>query len=396
MRSSLLVGLFGLIYLTAVSLAASAYGSRHLSAYIVDWNIPKSIPWTKLDHVIYSFAIPNKDGKLGDFDANQLKKVVKDAHAHKKGVSLSIGGWSGSLYFSSLVRTSASREKFANNLVQAVKTYNVNGLDLDWEYPNNPDGVSCNEKNANDTPNYLKLIQLLRKKLDAAFPNEHKTISAAVSTTVFRDGNQNPYKKLASGWKNALDYVNIMAYDLAGPWNPKTSSNSPLYSKNGEESIDSSVKQWVAAGIPKNRIVVGVPFYGYTALTTSPATAKSGIKVAYKKGTQIKGDQYDSKGADPCKGAKSSYSGDVLWKTIASKGIVRSASGWKTVWDSTSQTYFSYAAKTKQFLTFDDPRSLRAKATYVQKNKLAGVMLWSLDMDDSKNSLLNSLQAVRS
>lgn len=95
---SLIIGVF----------AQNIYGKHSLITYVVDWDIPASIPWNKLDHISYAFAIPNKSGTLSGFNKPQLIKgffaffffqlelilyiVVKEAHAHGKGVSLAIGG----------------------------------------------------------------------------------------------------------------------------------------------------------------------------------------------------------------------------------------------------------------------------------------------------------------
>lgn len=106
-----------------------------------------------LDHVHYAFAIPDSDGNLSGFDSSQLKSgkhpsmissdfdlviywyfwtVVKEAHTHEKGISLSVGGWTGSLHFSGLVRTASKREAFADVLVETCKQYDLDGLDIDW------------------------------------------------------------------------------------------------------------------------------------------------------------------------------------------------------------------------------------------------------------------------
>lgn len=79
------------------------------------------------------------------------------------------------------------------------------------EYPNDPNGVSCNEKDENDTPNFLEFLKVLRKKLDATFKNERKWISASVGATVFKGSNQESLSKLDSEWGTVLDAFQIMA-----------------------------------------------------------------------------------------------------------------------------------------------------------------------------------------
>ncbi|KAL1935622.1 hypothetical protein VTP01DRAFT_4762 [Rhizomucor pusillus] len=378
---------------TAVQAASS---SKHrLTAYVVDWALPVSIHWDMLDHVHYAFAIPDSDGNLSGFDSSQLKSVVKEAHTHEKGISLSVGGWTGSLHFSGLVRTASKREAFADVLVETCKQYDLDGLDIDWEYPNDPNGVSCNEKDENDTPNFLEFLKVLRKKLDATFKNERKWISASVGATVFKGSNQESLSKLDSEWGTVLDAFQIMCYDLTGYWAEKTGANAPLRGGSADSSVEQAVEAWHSAGIPYDRIVVGVPFYGYTGLTTKPVTKHAmQVPINHSK-PQIKGDKYDTEEADPCPGAKASYSGEFQWRAIQEEGILHNKNGWKSYWDASTETPYAYNAAKKQFVTFDDPHSLSAKAKYAKELNLQGIMLWSLDMDDSRHSLLKALQDIR-
>lgn len=145
-------------------------------------------------------------------------------------------------------------------------------------------------------------------------------------------------------------------------------------------SDDSAVKAWKAAGIPAERIVLGVPFYGRVSKTLQPITASTGPYVKLDQSSQIQGDQYDTKSADPCPNATPSYSGQYEWRSIVEEGIAQNASGWTTYWDSTTETPYAFKSSDDEFLSFDDAHSLRAKANYANENGLGGVMLWSLEM----------------
>ncbi|CDH48511.1 acidic mammalian chitinase [Lichtheimia corymbifera JMRC:FSU:9682] len=380
------------LVLAATTCNAAKHKDGGVIAYVVDWDLPSKIAWNKLDQVIYSFAEPEKNGKLSGFDESQLKSVVKEGHKHDTLVSLAVGGWTGSLYFSDLAKTEKSRQKFAKNIAKLVKKYDLDGVNLDWEYPNSPNGVACNANDPHDTANYLKLIQTLREVLP-----KHTLITAAVGTTPFNDENQQPSTHLDKNWAKAIDGIYIMGYDINGIWNTQAGANAPLRANAkaagiDTASVDSAVKAWTAAGIPSEKLVLGVPFYGRIGQTTGKAHGLYG-KLDTSEG-QIRGDQYDSKEKDPCPNAKASYSGQYEWRSIAKEGIARNESGWNTVWDSISQT--PVAVKGSKFITFDDAHSLHAKAQYAKKQKLSGVMLWSLEMDDAHNTLLNALQGVRS
>ncbi|KAG1474658.1 hypothetical protein G6F56_000221 [Rhizopus delemar] len=375
---SLIIGVF----------AQNIYGKHSLITYVVDWDIPASIPWNKLDHISYAFAIPNKSGTLSGFNKPQLIKVVKEAHAHGKGVSLAIGG--------SLVKTEESRKRFAVKLLTAVEQYDLNGLNIDWEYPNDLQGISCNQKDPQDTSNFLAFIQLLRQMLDEKYPQEHKLITSAVSTYTFKDEQRNSIKRLDEGWSKYMDAFYIMAYDMTGVFSKDSSANAPL-SENLQDPLVSgaaSVQQWINAGIPSQKTYLGVPFYGYTHKTAQHIT--NDIHVPLDRSIQqIKGDIHDDYAADPCPGSTRSYSGEIQWRTIEQSGLLRNLSGWTTLWDPVSQTPFAYKSESQQFVTFDNPLSLKVKTDYVIKHKLGGMMLWSLEMDDKHQSLLNAMQKVR-
>ncbi|KAI9473935.1 MAG: glycoside hydrolase superfamily [Benjaminiella poitrasii] len=374
----------------------SIYGKHRLITYIVDWEVPESINWDQFDHVAYAFAEPDKNGKLESYTSSNLKSVVSKAHGNNVGVSISVGGWSGSKYFSSLVGSESKRKTFASNIMKMVEEYNLDGVNLDWEYPNDPNGVSCNEKNPKDTANFLTFVKLLREQLDAKYTKVHKLITVAVGTSPFNDGNQEPIKTLDSGWAKNVDTFYIMAYDISGSWMSKAGPNAPL---NQGSSYDSSVKQavsaWHSAGIPHSQIIVGMPFYGHVLKTATTITSSTGMYVKLATKSSVKGDEYDELSADDCPGATKSYSGSYEWRSIQSTGILQNKNGWKSYWDTKSATPYAYHSKDKTFLSFDDTKSLKDKADYVTKEQLGGAMIWSLEMDDSKNTLLSCLQSVR-
>ncbi|KAI9317233.1 glycoside hydrolase [Dichotomocladium elegans] len=389
-RTATTISIVLIFLLQCINTVGARTYNHDLTAYVVDWAIPSAIPWTMVDYINYAFAIPDKNGRLSGFQEGRLKSVVKEAHASNTGVSLSIGGWAGSINFSTLVRTDKSRQSFSDILVKACKEYDLDGIDIDWEYPNSPNGMSCNRKNPQDTANLLKFLLLLRKKLDAAFPQDRKWLSAAVATSVFNDENRKPTEILDPKWKSALD----AAYDLNGYWAKQTASNSPLY---GESSVDSAVKAWKKAGIPSSQLVVGVPFYGYTTRVTSAATSdRISVPIDHSK-PQIQGDEFDTSSADPCPGCTPAYSGEMQWRSIAKQkiGLNAASDEWAEYWDNSTRTPYAYRASSSQFLTFDNPRSLESKVTYAKEQKLGGFMLWSLEMDDGKNTLLSALQGVR-
>ncbi|KAI8342256.1 glycoside hydrolase superfamily [Chlamydoabsidia padenii] len=384
-----------MMVLNLVVCERKVYGSHRLNAYVTDWALPEKIAWNMLDHVIYAFAVPDRNGQLGQFDGDQLQRIVNEAHAHRKGCSLSVGGWTGSVYFSSLIRTPASRNLFANNLLILVNKYKLDGLNIDWEYPNADNGISCNQKHPYDTENLLAFLQLLRSKLNKVYPKEHKVITAAVASKVFNGRDKKPLTRLSKQWAATVDAFYVMAYDLRGPWDTTTGANAPLHGTGMTAS--GAIEAWASAGIPRHQLVLGVPFYGYITRTDPKARATTSMAIALSNNkVQIPGDEHDSQEKEPCPGStRGVYSGEYQWRSIKRDGILTNRAGWHSVWDKTTKTPYSVNRVQHKFLTFDDPKSLHTKADFVEDNGLGGIMLWSLEMDDNEHSLLHSLQSVR-
>jgi chitinase len=226
-------------------------------------------------------------------------------------------------------------------------------------------------------------MQLLRENLDKLYPHEHKLLTSAVKTSPFNDKNQLPIKYLAKQWAEVMDAFYIMNYDITGSFSDKALPMAPLFNSHRGETTwgEKAIEEWESAGIPSERIFLGLPFYGYTQKTTEPITNSTGLGVPlYKKRGQIKGDGYDSKEKEPCPHSIASYSGEYQWRSIVHDGVAFNSSGWETFWDKPSSSPFAFNRKKSQYVTFENPASARLKAKYVVQKRLGGAMLWSLEM----------------
>ena len=184
---------------------------------------------------------------------------------------LSIGGWGGSTYFSPAVRTDATRQQFITSILKEVKANNIDGLDFDWEYPYGT-GAGNNQLDPNDTANFQTFLQQLRAQMPSP-----KIISAAVAHQPWTASNGKPVNSVARA-ASALDYIMIMNYDVWGS-SSNPGPNAPLANLCGNStqpaaSAAAAVKQWSAAGMPRSKMLLGVPAYGYV----STSSAKSLIQ----------------------------------------------------------------------------------------------------------------------
>lgn len=177
----------------------------------------------------------------------------------------------------------------------------------------------------------------------------------------------------------------------SGPNAPLKKASASKY----DSSVVQSITAWNKAGIPKSQLVVGIPFYGTSLRTSRAINSSTGLYVKLASPSAIKGDSLDELSADACHGAKKSYSGSYQWRSIVSTGVLKNKNGWKNYWDSISSTPYAFHTKDKKFLSFDNSKSLKQKVQYIKSQNLGGAMVWSLEMDDSSNTLLNAIQGVR-
>ena len=216
-------------------------------AYATDGIFADIIPYDRLTHINYSFLTPKADGAFNPINNGwKLKQIVKDAHEHNVRVSISVGGWGWDAQFEELAARSETRSAFVQNLTAFVGEYGLDGVDMDWEYPD--PGPS--------SENFLALIQELR----AAMPD--KILTTAVVSYGDEHGLGVPNESFA-----LFDFVNIMTYD--GP------------DHGTMEQFERGLSYWSERGLPPQKMVMGVPFYGdpnlpfYKIVQADPEAAQS-------------------------------------------------------------------------------------------------------------------------
>lgn len=239
--------------------AAQAQSNFKVIAYYPTWsgNI-NEIQYDKLTHINYSFALPTATGGLQPFyDGQRLASLVSQAHAHDVKVLIAIGGWNNGddSAFASMASRSDYRQTFVQSVVSFINQYNLDGVDIDWEYP----------ESGSEANNFTLLMQ----SLSAEMHSRGKLLSAAVTATDF-PGSVN------TTVINAVDYLNLMVYDLGDPHSPYSAAeNAMVYWRNQE-------------GLPQEKAVLGVPFYsrsGGVYRAYKDIIAQYGSNAAYQEYT---------------------------------------------------------------------------------------------------------------
>jgi len=196
-------------------------------AYATDGVIETLIPYDRLTHINYSFLTPNADGTFNPIvNGWKLKKIVETSHARDVQVLISVGGWGWDAQFEEMAADPESRSAFVRNLKAFVDEYQLDGADIDWEYPD--PGESSR--------NFLALISELR----AAMPEK------LITTAVVAYGDEYGMGVPAETFE-MFDFVNVMTY--AG------SDHGTM------EQFNNGLEYWSSRGLPREKIVLGVPFY---------------------------------------------------------------------------------------------------------------------------------------
>ena len=197
-----------------------------------------AIQWKLLTHVNFAFVLPTRSGALVPNDTlDRLAPLVRAAHANHVSVSIAVGGWhdGDDSAFEHIARHPDLRRTFVRNLLAFVDRHGFDGVDIDWEYPDA--GASAR--------GYLALMQELRARLAPQ--------GKLLTTAVVGDG------KNAEGIPREVfaiaDFVNIMAYDADEGENHLT-HHSPY------EYAETCLRFWRGRGLPKDKAILGVPFYG--------------------------------------------------------------------------------------------------------------------------------------
>ncbi|PFH50382.1 glycoside hydrolase family 18 protein [Amanita thiersii Skay4041] len=363
--------------------------ASYYPSWCSDERPPETIDFSKFDILFFAFATPNSSLSLDwdDGGKNLLKRLVSCARGSGMGtkIVLSIGGWGGCSWWCNAVATEDHRIAFRNNVIKNVKELGLDGIDIDWEYPNSPG--AGNPYSSTDTPNLLKLVKMLRVAL-----GESKILSAAVSHLPWTGPGGDPLNNV-SEFANVMTYVNIMNYDVFGA-SPNPGPNAPLgnpcgTSQQPEATAQAALSQWTKAGMPVNKLMLGLPLYGYVSKSVAKRLHGSSIKIESNRSR--KGAHRNYKMPARKDGDLSNFWGQqIAFNQLVESGVLvkgsdgnyRSGQDYTMGWDDCSDTPYLFNVKRSTVISYDDTWSLGDKAVFAAQSGMAGCFTWSLDQDD--------------
>ncbi len=333
----------------------------------------------RVSHILYAFLLICGEGQRSQDEAackgqprfgiqpHADQEIFSAAFQRLKSrdpkvqVLASVGGWGGSDPFFHLAATAEGRAAFIKHSIDWLRAHpGFDGLDIDWEHPGNngaANGVQLGSPA--DGQRFVTLMQELRAGLDALGRETGRryALTVAINTT-----KEQLVRMPMGPAAKSLDLVFMMTYDFTGPWTKHIGNHTALRSsKPGAESLELSVANLKAEGVPVEKMVAGVAMY---------ARGFDGVKP-------------DGSYAKPWPNAD----GSIAFKDVAALR----QQGLKPVFDKASQSWAMVGSE--KYVGYDDPRAVRAKVAFAKQAGLAGVFAWELSQDNGE--ILDAMNTMR-
>ena len=323
--------LFALLLLPAFGAVTAQPKQKIVVAYVCSWTDLRLPDPSLMTHINYAFGHVNKTFDGCDVQNPEFLMRVVGLKRQKPSlkIQLSVGGWTSG-NFSEMAADAKCRMAFARDCGRIVKEYGLDGIDIDWEYPTSSEaGISSSP---DDTRNFTLLMRDLRKVL-----GKDKLLTCAT----IADGKYVDFPACVK----YMDFVNIMAYDVADPPRHHTTLfRSPL---SGRITVSEAVEAHIRNGVPKEKLCLGMPLYGRG--DHGNAILDKYMKTGYTAG--LYQEHWDAVGQVPY---LTDWSGQLVWGA-------------------------------------ENPRSIAAKCQYIIDRGLLGGMYWETTEDNAQLDLMRTI-----
>lgn len=388
--------MFLLIALIASSCGSNTFKEKSITdspvnimAYYVakDGYEPETLALEKLTHIIFSFSVVI-DGEMqfrNEKSGGLLERLVaqKAKHPNLK-VMIACGGW-GADGFSDAALSEESRQAFVKSSIAFIEKYQLDGMDMDWEYPG-ISGAGTKARAEVDKANFTAIMKLLREELDKLDRPQTLTFASAGWERYYNFVDLDEVMKYAN-------YMNVMTYDQVGATNPTTAhhtafgnvefediANTPYGDMMNEyremmesrgmkvkpRSVESIVDYCIELGVDPKQLVVGAAFYGRAW-----------------KGVHPENNGLYQKNGGP----------HIGWSTYNQiRKEFEGKNGFTRHWDELAKAPYLFNPTDSIFISYDDTMSVKVKTRYTIEKQLGGIMFWELSNDTKEeHSLLDAI-----
>jgi len=347
-----------LVFVLIVNTSLDAQ-DKVVAGYYTSWRVftykPADVPMDKVTHLLHAFVYPNASGDVNHptYFFDPLPDLITLAHAAGVKVYVAVGGYNDSQYFSPVAANPAIRADFITNLTTFCTTHGYDGVDLDWEYP----------EDATDRTN----LNLLVSEMKAYWTSQGLDLELSMAIPALDwNGQFIDVTTLAPH----VEWFGIMTYDYYGGWSDNSGHNSPLYLDPADPlqagSIDFSINDYYTApvaeggrGVSPDKLLCGIPFYGKVfSKTSEPYESYKSVVKTYR---------YDE---------------------------IMDMSGYTVKWDAIA--YASYLSQSSSFVTYSNETAVTEVCKYAKSKNLKGVMMWELSqavLPDESQPLLEAIDA---
>ncbi len=365
---------------------APAQAANRMVGYYVEWAVyarnyePADIPLKNLTHINFAFVNVAASGELqvaDDYADFNMQFQAKNGFPAEKGlfnrlrslkelypgvkVLISLGGANSSSSFPTVAADASLRATFAASCAAWVSDQGLDGIDIDWEFPQ-----------ASDKANFVALLQAVRDALDAKGQENGKEYLLTIAGPAGAGSMGGfDFPVVAA----LVDWINVMTYDYYGSWNTRTGFNAPLYEDSASPDTDKNMlnivytmNAYLNGGVPAGKLVLGMPLYG-RSWENVPDT-DNGL--------------YQSGQAGPATGVNGNWEGGVFdyWR------IVELLQGeYTSYWNDNAKVPWLYGPNITSglgngmFVSYDDRQSVGLKTDYLLSNSMGGAMFWELSGD---------------